>query len=263
MKQFFIRILLTDCKRAFLSWRFALSILLGGLVCYFTLLFCGPYRRDTLYDFMLLHDRSQVFLAYIVGILSYSLCFYDDFEYGNIKNVVSRIKIREYVTAKTIAALASSMSAFVLGKFLFIAIYSLNHPFVLPDTLTTSSASVRLYYNLLLQQHYILYFVLTCLQKSFFIGVLCQIVMLVSVVIPNKAVVFSIPIAVFYILSFYINAKMGMTDALDLSRIFDGYSRIWENDMANFLYSLCIGMVAYIFLYYLTLRVIRKRVSSE
>lgn len=263
MKEVHLKVLVIDCKRAFLSWRFFLSILLGGLVCYFTLLFCGEYRGDTLYEFMLLHDRSQVFLAYIVGIMSYALCFYDDFQNGNIKNVIGRIKIWEYISGKTIAAITSSITAFVLGKFLFILVYSMNHPLALPDTITITSASVRLYYNLLLDKKYIVYFLITCLQKSFYIGILCQIVMLVSVLIPNKALVFSIPIAVFYILSFYINAKTGMADAFNLSAIFDGYTRIWMNDMVSFLYSMLIGLFGYIFLYCLTLWVIGKKVSGE
>ena len=114
MRGTFLWVLKNDMSRAFLSWRFVASVVLGGAVCFFTLLFCGPFRRDTLYEFVLLHDRSQVFLSNIVCMLAYSLCFYKDFRYGNIRNVAGRIRIPTYVISKTTAALLSVICAFIL-----------------------------------------------------------------------------------------------------------------------------------------------------
>jgi len=263
MRGTFLHALQMDLKRAFLSWRFVVSVVLGGAVCYFTLLFCGPFRRDTLYEYVLLRDRSQVFLAYIAGVLAYSLCFYDDFKYGNIQNVTGRIRIPTYVMSKTIAAVLSAICAFILGKFLFIALYTVNHPICLPDTLNTIPTTSRLYYNLLTEQHYIGFFFITSLQKSLYCGILCQMVMIVSILIPNKAVVFSVPIAVFYVLTFYVNEKTGMSDYLNFSLIFDGYTRIWLKDGISFAYSVVIALICYFILYRLTLWVVRKKVYHE
>jgi len=263
MKETFLRVLRMDLKRAFFSWKFVMSVILGGAVCFFTLLFCGSYRRDTLYEFVLLHDRSQVFLAYIAGILAYALCFYEDFSHGNIRNVAGRIRIPIYVLSKTIAALLSAICAFTLGKFLFIALYSINHPVCMADTLSAIPGSSRLYYNLLIEEHYFSFFFITSLQKALYCGILCQVVMIVSILIPNKAVVFSIPIAAFYVLTFYVNSMTGMSEYLNFTLIFDGHTRIWQEDGVSFGYSVMVALISYFILYRLTLWVVRKKVYHE
>lgn len=61
--------------------------------------------------------------------------------------------------------------------------------------------------------------------------------MTVSLLIPNKAVVYSLPIAIFYVLNFYINTKLGV-EYLNFSRIFDGATKIWPYDWLSFIYSI-------------------------
>lgn len=256
-----LQIIKVDFIRAFLSWKFIISIVLGTLVCYFTLLFCGNYKSDTIHKFIMLHDRSQSFLAYIVGIISYALCFFDDFEYGNIRNIVGRIKINDYIFSKTLAAITSTISAFVVGKLLFVGIYSLSSPICLPETLSRIPSDI-LYTNLIERQNYVGYFLMTSVNKAFYCAILCQVVMLISIVIPNKAVVFSIPIAVFYVLNFYVNSKIE-SSAFNFSRIFDGITRIWENDKYGFSYALIVALLTYYILYRLTIWIMRKKVYNE
>lgn len=54
-----IKIIRIDMTRAFFSYKFLVSIFLGIGVCYFTLLFCGDYKSETIHKFIMLHDRSQ------------------------------------------------------------------------------------------------------------------------------------------------------------------------------------------------------------
>lgn len=256
-----LQIIKVDIVRAFLSWKFVISVVLGILVCYFTLLFCGNYKSDTIHKFIMLHDRSQSFLAYIVGIISYALCFFDDFAYGNIRNIVGRINIKSYIFSKTAVAITSTICAFIMGKLLFVGIYSFNSPICLPETLSRIPSDI-LYTDLIEKQNYISYFFMTSIHKAFYCAILCQVVMLISIVIPNKAVVFSIPVAVFYVLNFYINSIIG-SSAFNFSRIFDGITRIWRNDIFGFCYTLIIALLTYYILYRLTFRVMRKKVYDE
>ena len=69
------RMLRIDCGRAFLSGRFAVSVIMGVTVCYFAMLFCG-YHSPAVHIFVYMHSKSIVFLALIAGVLPYSACFY-------------------------------------------------------------------------------------------------------------------------------------------------------------------------------------------
>lgn len=254
------KIMKIDLKRAFISYKFFLSIILGVAVCYFTLSFCANYKSETIHKFVLLHDRSQSFLAYIASIISYSLCFYDDFLYGNYKNVLGRIKMKNYVFSKTAAAIVSTIAAFVLGKLCFVFIYSIDTPICLPETL--SRISLVMYSDLIKKGHYISYFFFTSFQKALYCAVLCQIVMLVSILIPNKAVMYCLPVAIFYICNFYINSLV-KEDYFSFTRIFDGVTTIFDNDWYGLGYAVFIAFIVYWGLYWLTLRLVRKKVHDE
>lgn len=255
------RLIRIDMKRAFISYKFFCSVILGVTICYFTLLFCGHYKSETIHKFIMLHDRSQSFLAYIAGILSYALCFYDDFLYGNIKNVIGRVSIKDYVFSKTFAAIFSTIAAFVLGKLCFALVYSIDSPICLPETLDRIPFSI-MYIDLIKNGHYLSYFFFMSLQKALYCAILCQVVMLISVFIPNKAAVFCLPIAVFYVCNFYIN-NLVKDDLFNFSRIFDGMTRIFDYDWYGLGYSVLVAFIMYWCLYHLTLRSIRKKVYHE
>lgn len=256
-----IKIIRIDMTRAFFSYKFLVSIFLGIGVCYFTLLFCGDYKSETIHKFIMLHDRSQSFLAYIVGIFSYALCFYDDFLYGNIKNVIGRIGINEYVFSKALAGILSTITAFLLGKLGFAVLYSIDTPVCLPETLSRIPASM-MYIDFIKSGNYFGYFFFSSFQRALYCGILCQIVMLVSIMIPNKAVVFCLPIAIFYVCNFYINNSIRF-EPLNYSRIFDGITRIFDNDLYGMEYAILVALITCWILYRFTVYVVRKKVYYE
>ncbi len=255
------KIFCLDLKRAIISWKFLVSIVLGMLVCFFTLVFCGEYQSDTIHKFVMLHDRGQSFLAYIVAILPFSLCFYSDFKHDNIKNVLGRIQLKKYVVAKNVVAVLAAICSFILGKLLFVTIHSTYNPICLPETLDRVPIGM-LYTKYIREQRYWCFFLLTSLHKALYCGFLCQAVMLVSLWIPHKAVMLSVPLAVFYIFNFYIASKTNV-DYLNFSRVFDGVTSIWRTDMGNLLYALLVALSSYIGMYFITLYVMRKKVYCE
>jgi len=250
-----------DLQNAVCSKKFLISVALGCGVCYFTLLFCGNYQSETLHKFILLHDRGQSFLAYITGILPFSLCFYEDIAHGNIRNIIGRIRLRDYVLSKTIAAYLSSILAFTLGKLLFVAVHSIYNPICLQSTFNMISTSI-LYINFAFKGNYFLFFLLTSLHKSFYCAVLCQIVMLFSLLLQNVSVIYSIPIAVFYVVHFYVNNKIQI-ECLNLSRVFDGVTVVWKTDAGNFMYAFLLMAVLGMILYRITLKVFQRKMYHE
>lgn len=251
------RMLRIDFCRAFLSARFVLSVAAGALVCYLTRLLCG-YGSPTVHMFVYMHGKGMIFLALLVGVLPYTACFYADFLHGNLRNVLGRADIGEYVFSKSAAAVVSSVTAFLLGKLVFVSVYSAVHPVCLPGTLD-SLPSGMLYLELVKEGRYGAYFLLACLQMALYSGVLCQAVMLVSVWIPNLSVMFSVPVAVFYLLNFHMRSIM---DArfLNLTEIFDGITRIWESDLLNFAYALAVAGILYLILFRATLWSMKRRI---
>lgn len=256
-----VMILKNDMARAFISFKFIISILLGVGVCYFTLLFCGNYRSSTVHKFIMLHDMSQSFLAYIIAIMSYALCFYDDFLHGNIKNILGRINMKDYVLSKTMAAILSTIAAFVLGKIFFVLLLSVDSPICTAETIDIIPRNI-MYIGFIKNGHYLFYFFLTSFQKALYSAVLCQIVMLVSMLVFNKAAVFCIPIAVFYVCNFYINYNLG-SKIFNYTRIYDGVTRIFEHDWSGLAYAIGLACVTYYFLYRLTLYIITRKVHYE
>lgn len=256
-----VMIIKNDIVRAFISLKFLISILLGMGVCYFALLFCGNYKSSTVHKFIMLHDRSQSFLAYIIAIMAYALCFYDDFLYGNIKNVLGRIKMKEYVFSKTVTAISSTIVAFVSGKMLFVLLYSIDNPMCIPETIDEIPDYI-MYISLIKNEHYLSYFFLSSFQKALYCAVLCQIVMLASILIANKAVVFCIPIAVFYVFNFYINYNIG-NKFFNYTRIFDGVTMTFESDWCGLAYAVGLAYITYYLLYRLALYLIIGKVHYE
>ncbi len=247
-----------DLVRAFFSWRFLVSILLGTAVCYFTLLFCGDYNSPTVHKFIYMHDRSQSFLAYIVGILPFVFCFYDDLVFENIRNVVGRVSLPVYVFSKTMTATLSAICAFVLGKLIFVFLYSIDTAVCTPSALSSIPNSI-LYIGMIIKENYYGYFFMTSLHKALYCGLLCQVVMFFSILIPNRSVMLSIPIAFFYIYNFYVNNKIN-SDILNIAKIFDGTTRIWSKDSYCFLYAVIVAIICYFVLYRLTLWILGKKV---
>ena len=251
----------SDFVRAFCSLRFVVSILLGVGVCYFTLLFCGSYQSTTVHKFIFLHDKSQSFLAYLVGVLPFGLCLYEDFQYGNIRNVAGRIPLVTYLRSKMTAVVFSAIAAFVLGKLIFVVIYSSYNAVCKPETLTQIPRDI-LYFSFLSKEQYGVYFLLTSLHKALYCGILCQLVVLVSLVVQNRAAVLSIPIAVFYVFNFYINSRLSIAE-LNFTQIFDGITRLWSKDIYGSLYALVMELISYYALYRLTLWLLKKKVYYD
>lgn len=247
-----------DLKRAFFTWKFSASVILGALVCFFTLLFCGSINSDTVHTFLYIHDKSQSFLAYIVGIIPYVMCFYDDFSYGNIKNVLGRINIHTYTFSKTVAAIISTSSAFGLGKLLFVLIHSLSHPLGTQDTINMIFTNM-LFVDFVENEQYLIYLILTIFPRTLYCAILCQIAMLVSILIHNKAIVFTVPIAIYYVLNFYVNDIIGIKN-FNFVYIFSGTIRMFQSDWFTICYAIIVALITHYIIYQLTVEILKGKI---
>lgn len=248
-----------DLKRAFLSWKFLFSVVAGTLICYFTLLFCNNLNTETIHTFIYIHDRSQSFLAYIVGIVPYVMCFYDDFSYGNIKNVLGRINVYAYVISKTIVAVFATVMSFGLGKMLFIFLHSLSHPLGTQEMINTLP-TIMLFFDYIREGEYLTYLILLIIPRALYCGILCQLAMLVSVLIHNRAIIFSVPIAIYYLLNFYLK-NLIQVEKLNFVKIFDGTTKLFANDSTTFGYAMAVAFVTYYIIYQLTVWILKGKIS--
>ena len=155
----------------------------------------------------------------------------------------------------------STILAFLFGKLIFVWLHSLYNPVCLENTFEKLPGSL-LYLDFAKEGKYIFFFLLSGLQKAFYCAILCQIVMLFSIWIQNISAVFSVPIAFFYVAHFYLNNKIKV-EYLNFSRVFDGATRIWETDSANFLYSLFLMVICGRILYRITIFSFERKVYCE
>lgn len=248
-----------DLRRAILSWRFPVSVVAGTLICYFTMLFCNNLNTDTIHTFIYIHDRSQSFLAYIVGILPYVMCFYDDFSYGNIKNVLGRINIYTYVISKSVVAVFATVMSFGLGKLSFVFLHSLSHSLGTLDMINMLPTNM-MFFDYIREEKCLTYLILLIIPRALYCGILCQLAMLVSVLIHNRAIIFSVPIAIYYVINFYLKNLISV-DRLNFVKVFDGTTRLYANDMTTFCYSVSVALVTYYIIYQFTVWILKGKIS--
>lgn len=86
--------------------------------------------------------------------------------------------------------------------------------------------------------------------------------MLFSIWISDISVMFSIPIAIFYVVHFYVNNKIQI-ECLNFSRVFDGATRIWQSESANFLYAFLLMLISGMVIYRITIWGFQRKVYHE
>ncbi|MDO4292681.1 MAG: hypothetical protein Q4C65_05535 [Eubacteriales bacterium] len=243
------KILLVDLIRAFCSWRFFVALAAGTAVCFLTLKAAGYDRygdKDAVYAWLLLHDKSISMLSYLVGTMPYALCFYWDFRRGNYKNMLFRTSVNVYVVSKAMSAFCAAFLAFLGGKLLFVFLFTLKYPFLSgEETLINMGASYQLFYGFLDNEQYWCYFLASASLKALYCGILCLCVMLASLVISGAFMLYSIPIAVFYVVNFYLRKLFADTLFLDFMVVFDGNTRIFASEKMGILYAVLTAAVLF------------------
>lgn len=263
-KQFF-NIIAIDFKRAFYSYHFLIAVLGVAISCFATIPFIGYYQVDVVYVWLKIHTKSQSMLTFLFALYPFALCFYHDFEYKNIHNIIGMISINLYGLSKISIGILSSCIAYMLGKLFFVLILSMELPFSNPSmgTIDNMKGSGFLFFSLLEQDKFIDYFILSSLLQGLCAGVLMLVALLLSLFIFEKAVIFSIPIGIFYILNNYLRNGLGLPMYFDIYQIFGGIETIWNSDIISFLYGVFCAMVLWIILGYWIIRKLKKRIYYE
>ncbi len=254
-----LRITLNECKRVICTKEFIVSCMLGVVACVITLSMCGTYLGETIHKFMIMEDKSVSFLSYIIAILPCASCIYDDMKNKNIYSVLGRISMKQYLMSKVITAVLVSIVVFMIGKMVFIVGYSIFLPMGLPNSY--EKIPLVLYGELIREGHFFSYMFLVSLQRALYSGVLCLIVIVLSIFIPNKSLMYSVPIAIFYVANYDLKEWIQI-DFINYPLIYHGTEIVFSSSSMNFLYAVLLAVLTYVILYCVAYKALHSKIHG-
>lgn len=234
-----------DCVRAFVSWKWLLSVL--GVFSAFV--FCS---MDMLYSETGIMDIvDSVFWERMV-MLTIPFCTFSfgdglcgDCEKKFYRLLYIRGNKEKYLRSKIVSCFGSACGAMTVGFLLYCFVLSFKFPVTVSGA-DYSYSYMQSYGYLLQTKHYFLYFLMLGFQFGLLAGGLSTAGMAFSAYISNRLLVFATPLFLYY---FLINlfAKAGTERPyMQLHVIFKAcHSKPWGNDW------LCFGWVMLVTLIFL------------
>lgn len=176
--------------------RYLLGIALGILSCEIALRISCNYRSPAISMFAFLHSRAYIFLSMLLCMLPAAFEYYEDIKEGNVRNVLSRIPLEDYIHVKTWSASMTTWLSYMIIKIAFFGSYGMVYGFA--DTVE-SEILLDLWIPIYNQGHFILYLIMATAFSGLLPVLIVNVVLCVSVWIPNMSVIFSTPIILFYL----------------------------------------------------------------
>ncbi len=225
MPKYACNMLMTDLKRAFLSWQFVLAVALSVLIT-----FLG--RSPKLYaDVVSFSDNSEGFLDLtpVIAAIPYTAAFADDVT-NKVQNIyLVRCGVRLYTLSKAIAIVLSSFICVFLGKMLSALISSIWLPWAI-DSSVQAYASRYMGY-LLTQGHPVLFLMCARLCESMVCTLEAMAAAYISLYTLSKWITWSSPIVFHYVLTYGL-WYLGVPSSVSITRIIQGrlyFGPLWDN----------------------------------
>ncbi|GEM_PF-3189097 len=199
-----IRFIRIELVQNILSPFWGIGILLVAFTLCLTLSVCGNYRPCAVYEYTYMQSKALFYTSFLAASFSSVFLFYDDIVHFNIRNMIQRMSPREYVCQKVIAVFLLTCLSYWAGSALFITGYGILFGFTGEESKIVFSV---IYSNLLDSDHIILYFTFTILHMALLVGIISAFAAVLSILIPKLSVVFTLPITIFYLCTFYLGDR--------------------------------------------------------
>lgn len=224
-----IHVIFNDCKRAFISWRFIIAVLLIGVGVYICSMQFGGSSIESLLSNSTGHEDWAA-LSIIAVTLPFSGAFFEDWNSGNLKLQVIRQKKEVYIFSKFFVCAFSGGMVAVLGRSLLMFIGFINgKSFSMQDYLPDSSVFWRDYF---FENNYMFTFWLMIFFSCFLAGSIYAVIgLIISAFITNPFVAYFVPY-IFFMIELLLPEKLGH---VIISYIEAGYS-VYGTVIDNILY---------------------------
>lgn len=253
----FISILRVDLRRAILSQNFMISMLFIILVM---LISCSGFisdQSDVLYLLVnaLTGSGSFMFILCIAPIFPYGISFVSDMEDKAFSFWIIRTGVKKYGISKFITSVIAGFLTVGAGIYFFSLIMSIFFP------LFTDIPSGDTYTMLLKDNKPWIYILATAIHYSLSGALFAGLAMAVSAFIPNKFSVIITPIVI-YFLTLRVTAQFSLPAFLKPNILVQGVYYC-DSIIAAFLYKLIPVLIILVFLLYVTVRQIEKRIEKS
>ena len=198
--------LYADLYRAFLSKRFAFSVLLVIGVLLAASFEGIALNTEVLYVFSLVMYGMPAMLVMIGGASAYADSIFSDMEHRYIRGILARTSVKQYVFSKMISIFLAGTLNVGLGIFLYALLLRLRLPWV--------QAESGLYQNLLLsgglrffldREWFTAYFLLWGLQYGALSGILAVLSAGLSLFTRNRLLVLATPFLGYYFIDQFLS----------------------------------------------------------
>lgn len=245
-----MKILKMDGKRAFLNSKFVLIVLAVALLWYLNSRRFSVYE-DVLAIFFASVGRSTItYITITVCTAVYGLSVCEDIQDYEIRNILCRIPLGQYVLSKIIICIVGSIAAYCLGTLLYIGYEWTQHPLVISGSITVENLRELTSFHVLLPEHTLGFIML----QIFLNGVCCScmavVSMALSIYMRDGFLVLCFPIILFYILLFFTTILLDLsTDTESLFWIITAEQPCHIFLLIIFLYASCFYLISFWLLY--------------
>lgn len=211
------RLCMLNIKKISCDIDFWAGIMINVLIYEIAKLISVRYNASGLFLFTFLNSRSYVFISFLTAMIPSAFEFYYDISSNNIRNVLSRITLPQYVSSKVYSATIMTMLSFSFGRIIYFTAYSLRDGF-------SDSSDIPLDFFLPLYEgkHYVLYIILASMMMSLLSAIIVNVTLIISIIIPNISIICTLPIAIFYFGNQLVGEIFDFTAASDSIMLFGG-----------------------------------------
>lgn len=210
-----IRMLRSDILRMAASHRLIIGIICTSIIMLFSLLEDRVFDEDVLSTFEILMYGMPAMLILIAGAYGYADSIYFDIKNNYYRCQLMRVGLHRYIFSKVITIFVSSTMIVTLGMTLFAIIMHTFVPWCDESDMEYYVASnYSCFRALLINHHYILYFLLAGFRYGLLSGILSVLSAYISMFAKSRMIVFAFPFIGRYLcdaISMFLTSKYSLS----------------------------------------------------
>lgn len=225
--------------------------------------FAKYFKLRTVYEYYMdLFYGMPIRMSLFVCSIPYGLSICEDLEYRYIYQILSRINGRQYLMQRMIAIFLSSWAAMTISLTVFALVMHYWVPWC-----DFSDANYILnvtesggFYDSLMKRNEILFFLMYSLHFSMLSGILSVVAAGISILIPNRLFILSVPFLVIY-LSLDLSITKG-NSAINIWQYYDVLGYAIYNDYHVVYQGILLTMAIFLFTYLLSCHLLKRRLAN-
>lgn len=227
---------LADVKRAFVSLKFLMAIVLMIIILFFAMLEGIALDTNVLYVFSIVMYGMPSMIVLVCAAIPYADSFCEDVEKRYIFQIAIRGGIKNYVSVRVLSIFLSAMVTTSLGLFLYVLILHLRLEWVDMEEVAIQADG---YSYLLKRGWYWAYYLSYGIRYGTLAGLLSLWSSCLSLYLPNRMLTLAAPMIIYYFIDFIL-AKL-FQGLVNLSVIFSPGKSLYFDE--SFAISLVVGIV--------------------